>query len=241
VQVDVDIKKLAKKFNAKVHTSLGHESIKSTPLGPSKKDYLPVLVREDNQIIIKSMLWSLTPSWSKEFPCKWSTYNARMERAHQGKKQKIYDVPSFKNSFRKNQFCLVPIRGAIEACYWGEKAGHILAFQKADGENYYVVGIWDEWKRPEESIQSFSLLTDGPYPYFFQMGHDRSIISIDEKNIQQLMDTETDYQKTYSKIKKLRIAHKWNYEPIRAMKTGWEKKAPDAVELQEIQESIWEH
>lgn len=187
------------------------------------------------------MLWSLTPAWAKECPVKWSTYNARMERKNKGKKEFIYEVPTFRDAFKKNQFCLLPIRGALESCYWGETAGKVVSFQKEDRENYYVIGLWEQWldKKTGEIVETCTLLTDGPYQYFFERGHDRSVISINEESFKELIQGKMKYKETFEYIRDKRVSHEWKYEVIRDLKDGWQKKSPDWLEMEEMRETVW--
>ncbi|MBT4791060.1 MAG: hypothetical protein HON90_05775 [Halobacteriovoraceae bacterium] len=130
VEVDINLKQLAREFSARLSPKFASESFNAVSTGYMKTDILPVLMSHEGLLRVEPMNWSLTPSWAKEYPLKWSTYNARLERVKDGTPQKIYEVPTFKEAFRLNKFCLVPIKAAIEACYWGETAGKIISFQQ---------------------------------------------------------------------------------------------------------------
>jgi len=102
VQIDVDLKKLAERYKAKVSPKFENTHFKTSANGFMKTDVLPVLFSHEGQTRIEPMNWSLAPRWADEYPLNWNTYNARMERIHKGKKQYIYDVPSFRDAFSKN-------------------------------------------------------------------------------------------------------------------------------------------
>jgi putative SOS response-associated peptidase YedK len=243
VQIRFDIKELVDRFQISKNLIVGHSSfIEKRILGPSKKDKAPVIYSDGTGLIIEEMFWSLTPPWSKEFPCKWNTYNARLSRVHKGQKQLIFDVPSFKDSFKKNQFCLVPIVGAIEASYWGEAAGHIIEFSIENETSFYGLGLWSEWldKNTGEVLKSFSLLTDDPYAYFHRYGHDRSLVVSDPKTWAKLLhEKDRPIGKSWELIKKHRIDQAWIHRIDRRMKAGWEKRAPSPDEIKRLETMVW--
>jgi len=230
VEIDVNLKKLSRQFNAEIK-GIENEHIKITALGPSKKDHIPVIAHIDGALVIKSMVWSLTPSWAKE-PIKWNTYNARMTRQQKGTTQKIYDVPTFKGAFRKNQFCLIPVSTVIESCYWGETKGNIVGFNRADNEPFYVLGLWD--------TESCTMLTDAPYNYLYEKGHDRSVVLVEAQNGLDLMqNTALGHVDSFNKIMDIRTDQDWSHRLIRPLKDGWQKRAPSESKVLELGESVY--
>jgi putative SOS response-associated peptidase YedK len=244
LEIKVDLDEMGAIFNALNKADFESSKLSYSPLGPSKKDYLPVLLFKEDGLQIKKNIWSLTPSWSKSHPVKWGTYNARLERLNkEGQQQFIYDVPSFKDAFRKNQFCLIPIRSAIESCYWGDTAGKIVGFNQKDNSNFYIVGLWSDWvdKSSGELIETCTLLTDGPYEYYFQHGHDRSVITIDENKFEELLQNKKrGHQDSISFIRNNRVDLDWSYKIIRELKDGWQKRAPNKNEINKIEQTIWQ-
>lgn len=240
VSLNTDIKKLAGIFNALVME--GTNNLHYKALGPSKKDFITVIYSDGSNLNVENMLWSLTPSWSKDFPVKWSTYNARMDRENKGKLQKIFDVPTFKNAFRSNRFCLIPITGAIGSCYWGETAGNIVEFGSESQDSFFVAGLWDEWVNKEtgELIKSCTLLTDSPYDYFFKYGHDRSIMNLKKSAFEELLlNQNRSPVDSYAFLKSNRTSLDWIHRIDRALKPGWEKKVPNKEEVEQIERTVW--
>jgi len=166
-----------------------------------------------------------------------------MEReGKDGETEHVYDVASFKGAFRKGQFCLIPIKFAVEACYWGPTAGKIVRFGRNDGKSLIVIGLWDEWvdRRTREITKTVTLLTDGPYRYFFDKGHDRSIISVDpQAGRELLLSPSSSYTDNFSIIRSSRIDHEWMWEPEREMKNGWQKRCPSKEEMADVEKTVW--
>lgn len=243
VQIKVDLQDLADRYHAQLSRKFKSNQFISTPSGFMKTDTLPVLFSHEGEKRIEPMNWSLSPSWAKEYPPKWSTYNARMERVYKGRKQKIFEVPTFKNAFKKNKFCLVPINAAIEACYWGKASGNIINFHKKDYSSFLVAGLYDSWINPfnGEVKNTCTLITDGPYPFLFEHGHDRSIIVLD-KNIHDefLQNKNRSKEESFELIKKGRVDLDWNYEIVRKIsEAAIKKNTPTKSELNQIKQTIW--
>lgn len=209
--------------------------------GYLKTDEAPVIrANAEGKLEIAMMKFSLCPSWSKEFPTKFTTYNARMERVSQGKHEKIYQVPTWKESFTKGQTCLVPMNAAIESSYFGESAGKIIKFLKRDQATYYVAGLWSSWLNKEtgELIDTFTLITDDPYEFFFRHGHDRSVFVIkDSVHEEWLTNKNMKPEERFNFLRVNRISLDWSVDLDREMKSGWEKRAPSKKEIEEIK--VW--
>jgi putative SOS response-associated peptidase YedK len=215
------------------------------PRGFIKTDLAPVLVFKDNQIQIKEMNFSLCPSWSNEFPCKWSTYNARLERPNPknpSTQEFIYQVPTWRDAFNKGQTCLVPMNAAIESSYFGTHAGQMIKLKVKNDELFFVAGIWSEWldKSSGEIKETFTLLTDDPYEFFFKSGHDRSVIVLNENaSLEWLKNNKFKPVERFDFIRKNRTSLDWDVETDREMNKGWEKKNPTEKEISEIK--VWKN
>ncbi|MGZ3749056.1 MAG: SOS response-associated peptidase family protein [Pseudobdellovibrionaceae bacterium] len=232
---------LAKKFGIKLPEKLARIDFEIRVQGFLKTDEAPV-IRQNNKgdLEITMMKFSLCPSWSKEFPPKFTTYNARMERENKGKFEKIYQVPTWKESFVKGQTCLVPINAAIESSYFGLSAGKMIRFLQKDLSTYYVAGLWSSWVHKEsgEIIESFTLITDDPYEFFFKHGHDRSVFVIHEKAFDEwLKNKSLTPEERFKFLRANRVSLDWAVEEDRPMKSGWEKRAPSEKEIAEIK--VW--
>lgn len=212
-----------------------------------KTEKAPVVIIENNKPTVKWMCFSLCPRWSKEFPAPFTSYNARMERvktsANQEKKiERIYEIPSWRAPFTKGQTCLVPMNAAIESSYFGSHGGQMIQFWKKDESIYYAVGIWESWvdKSTGEIHETFALITDDPYQFFFDSGHDRSVFIIDEKNHEKwLQDKKMTGSQRFDFLRESRITLDWKVEVDREMAKGWEKRAPSKKEISEI--TVWKN
>jgi len=242
VQVDIDLKKLAQQYKAMLSPKLP-EHYQITASGYMKTDVLPVLFSHENQLRIEPMNWSLAPSWAKEYPPKWSSYNARMERTNKGRKEYIYDTPTFRDAFTKNKFCLVPIKSALEACYWGETAGKIISFGKQDHSSYLVAGLYDSWVDPKSGAvkNTCTLITDNPYPYLFEHGHDRSLILLDPQDHQEFLTSKKRRpEDSFQFIRQHRIDQDWSYQVERDIsEASIKKNTPTPAELEQIKHTVW--
>lgn len=223
--------------------------------GYKKTDQAPVMVFENGRRVLKNMYFSLCPRWSKAFPFKGTTYNARMNRPKTDKTgqlirhwktgqpltEYIFEMPAWKASFR-DRHCLVPMSYAIESSYFGTHAGNMVRFMRQDDALFFGVGIWDRWIHGEtgDVIASFALLTDNPYEFFYRTGHDRSFFVIPENRWNTWLKGEfASPEGAYAFLRESRIGFDWKAEIDRPMKKGWDKRAPDDDEIKAIGETVW--
>lgn len=232
---------MSKKFGIKLPEKIFHKEFDIRAQGFIKNHEAPVIRQnEKGQLEISMMKFSLCPSWSKVYPAKFTTYNARMERANKGRKEKIYQIPTWKESFIKSQTCLIPINSAIESSYFGLSAGKMIRFLQQDLTTFYITGLWSQWvdKKTGEIHDTFTLITDDPYEFFFQHGHDRSIFVISDNSFQEWLENKSfSPEERFQFLRKNRISLNWIVEVDRLMKPGWEKRAPSPKEVAEI--TVW--
>lgn len=230
---------IGNKFGIKISEALTFDFLVR---GYLKTEIAPIILFEKGKPVLKNAIFSLVPSWSTEFPCKFTTYNARLERVNpkSGKLEYIYQVPTWKESFNNAQTCLIPMSGAIESSYFGTQAGHMVKFLTQDESVFYCLGLYNNWtnKTTGEIKETFTLLTDNPYKFFFDSGHDRSVLVIDESHQEQwLSDKAMSPEKRFQFIRKSRVNRDWSVVKERTLKAGWEKKAPSSEEIRSI--AIW--
>lgn len=246
IYLKVKANALAKKFGIKIPEELSDFLFEQISHGYIKTETSPVIVCVDGKLQLKEMHFSLCPSWSKEFPCEWSTYNARMEREQEDQKtnakkiQYIYEIPTWREAFSKGKTCLVPVSAAIESSYFGTHAGNMVRFSETHDEIFYALGIWSEWidKKSGEVKDTFALLTDDPYEFFYKTGHDRSLIVIDDKHFDKwLTNGKLSPKERFDFIRESRISPSWKVDVERSMKAGWEKRAPSKREIDQIH--VW--
>jgi putative SOS response-associated peptidase YedK len=97
--------------------------------------------------------FGLIPPWAKDTKISRNTYNARSET--------VAAKPSYRNAWRRGQYCLVPMDAFYEPCYESGKAVR-WRIERPDRKPFAVAGIWERWLDPAgtgEVVHSFSMLT----------------------------------------------------------------------------------
>lgn len=189
----------------------------------------PVIIQENNARLITEMEFSLIPWWSEVRNPKFATYNARLESQDEktGKKTLIFQKRTWRDPFTQRH-CLIPMEKFYESVYEGPHKGNIIGFS-AEGQEYITAaGIWDSWtdKTTGEVIESFSVLTDNPYPFIKEMGHDRSPIFLEDKSFDEWLNPKGKSPEKYLEfLRQRRIDYKWTTAIDRPLKAGWEKRA----------------
>ncbi len=231
---------LSKKFGIKISEPI---SFDIRVRGFIKTDLAPIIIAKDGSLSIKEMMFSLCPSWSKEFPCKWSTYNARMERPNPKDSQLsefIYEVPTWRDSFNSGKTCLVPMNAAVESSYFGTQAGNMIQLKTKGDKIFYVAGLWSEWIDKSTGVvkETFTLITDDPYKFFFECGHDRSVFVLnDNSHLDWLLNKKFKPHERFNFLRNNRISLDWDVSIDRPMVKGWEKKKPTNDEIDQIK--VW--
>jgi putative SOS response-associated peptidase YedK len=240
--INIKLKELLTMFPLEASDDLPLEW-NTTFRGFIKTDLAPVLIAENNKLVLRQMNFSLCPSWSKEFPYPWTTYNARMERPKSSlpsEPEFIYQIPTWRESFTRGQTCLVPMQGAIESSYFGTHAGKIIQFSQKNKELFFAVGIFATWvdKKTGEIKPSFALITDNPNQYFYDCGHDRSIFCLSDSSFETwLFDLSQSPRQRFDFLRKNRINLDWDVSIEREMKNGWQKRAPSQKEIEAVK--VW--
>ena len=93
--------------------------------------------------------WGLIPHWSKDPLSHKNTFNARIES--------VTEKPTFRTAFKHHR-CIIPVSGYFE---WATKGKEKIPYYIKDRTNrpLLLAGIWDEYDREDEIIQSCSILT----------------------------------------------------------------------------------
>jgi putative SOS response-associated peptidase YedK len=125
-----------------------------TPLSEPRFNIAPgqdvlTVMSDDGERALMSARWGLIPSWSK---VPKGFINARSETLEQ--------KPSFSESFDRRR-CLIPADGFYEWKRAG-KTKQPYYFQLWDEAPFYFAGIWDQWRRGDESITSCAIITTRP-------------------------------------------------------------------------------
>lgn len=81
-----------------------------------------------------------------------STNNCRTER--------MATAPTFRNSWKRGQRCLIPAESYDEP-YWGTSKNIWWRFARADGTPWALAGLWSEWtdKTTGEVVPNYTMLT----------------------------------------------------------------------------------
>ncbi len=117
--------------------------------------YLSPILRESREVAGQAesvaAVFGMVPHWA-DMKLSRQTYNARTET--------VATKPSFRNAWKRNQFCIVPAEKIFEPNYESGKPVR-WRIAHADGRPLSVAGIW-EWKAngPDDlPVLSFSMLT----------------------------------------------------------------------------------
>ena len=130
--------------------------------------------------------WGLIPSWASDPSIGNRMINARAET--------IQEKPSFRQAFRHRR-CLVPADGFYE---WKvieknkhEKNKQPYFIHLRDDHTFYFAGLWEHWQRPEQSIDSCTILTTAPNE-LMQTLHNRMPVILDAQTARQWLDPKAD-------------------------------------------------
>lgn len=117
--------------------------------------YLAPILRESRETVGEieciDAMFGMVPHWA-DTKLSRQTYNARTET--------VATKPSFRNAWKRNQFCIVPAENIFEPNYETGKAVR-WRISHADARPLSVAGIW-EWKQDGPDglpLLSFSMLT----------------------------------------------------------------------------------
>ena len=100
--------------------------------------------------------FGLVPHWAKDLKSSRSTYNARTET--------VAEKPSFRDAWRRGQFCIIPAQAIYEPDWRTGKAVS-TRITRVDGKPMGIAGLWAWWKGvvdkagTVEEVLSFTMLT----------------------------------------------------------------------------------
>lgn len=123
--------------------------------GESFPGYLAPILRESHEVPGQAecvpAVFGMVPHWA-DMKLARQTYNARTET--------VASKPSFRNAWKRNQFCIVPAENFFEPNYASGKPER-WRIEHAEQRPLNIAGIW-EWKAngPDDlPVLSFSMLT----------------------------------------------------------------------------------
>lgn len=114
----------------------------------------PVILQRGATRVVELMRWGLIPSWVKDPKALNNCFNARAEDA--------YIKPMFRGPFN-SQRCLVPASAFYEWTHVpGERQKLKYRIRRADGDLCALAGLYDLWRRSDQEIRSYTILTTSP-------------------------------------------------------------------------------
>jgi len=132
---------------------------------------------------IDLLKWGLVPSWADDPSIGSRMINARSET--------VAEKPSFRSAF-KSRRCIVPVDGFYE---WrktgGGKIPHLI--RRESGAPFGFAGLWEQWKGPSETIESFSILTTEANDLMRPI-HDRMPVILQTDDYEPWLDSKTTAQ-----------------------------------------------
>lgn len=99
------------------------------------------------ELEILPAMFGMVPHWADHKLAR-QTYNARTET--------VASKPSFRNAWKRRQFCIIPAANFFEPNYETGKPVR-WRIERADGGPVAIAGIWEY--RPADQLLSFSMLT----------------------------------------------------------------------------------
>ena len=99
------------------------------------------------ELEIAPAMFGMVPHWADHKLAR-QTYNARTET--------VASKPSFRNAWKRKQFCIIPAANFFEPNYETGKPVR-WRIERADGGPVAIAGIWEY--RPADQLLSFSMLT----------------------------------------------------------------------------------
>lgn len=150
--------------------------------------YVPVLVMENGQRVLKPMRYQCRPATKPAFfDTKYpGTYNARRDAL---------------SGFWKGQFGVshgVMVADAFFEVVERDGGKVVLEFRPQGHGDLLVACLWSRWESPESPgeppLLSFAAITDDPPPEIAATGHDRCVIPIKESNLDAWLNPQGDVE-----------------------------------------------
>ncbi|WP_457447118.1 SOS response-associated peptidase family protein [Roseateles sp. P5_E4] len=157
------------------------------------KSYVPVMVMQDGQLVIKPMRYQCRPArapafYDEKFP---GTFNARRDSLREFWRgefghthglvvaQSFYEwVPTYKAEGR----AMLPGE---------EESTTEIVFTPTNGQDMLIACLVSHWEREgEEPLDSFAFITDDPPQEVFDAGHDRCVVPLRPENVMAWLTPE---------------------------------------------------
>ena len=142
----------------------------------------PVILLRDGRRIASMRKWGIVPFWAKDPKAMSTPFNARSEEAHA--------KPMFRGPF-KSKRCLVPATAFFE---WqtvpGQKKKQKIRIARADGDLITLAGLYDYWRRGDDVLETFTILTTAPNATMEPI-HDRMPVILGPDDEDEWLDAAT--------------------------------------------------
>ena len=138
---------------------------------------VPVVRLIDGERVMSNMHWGLIPFWAKDKKIGYKTINARAET--------VAIKPAFRSAYKVRR-CLIPASGFYE---WKRdtepKTPHFIF--KQDDEPIGFAGLWETWKREDETLESCSIVTTEANDMMAEL-HNRMPVILDAQDFDWWME-----------------------------------------------------
>ncbi len=155
VEMKMDIRKLAKRFNANLADPAGF--VPAAEFNGFEYPVLPVILAELPSRVSLEYHWGLIPPWSREIEIRKNTLNARVES--------LNDKPAFRDSV--NNRCLVLATGYYE-WRWNDPKGKSkqkFEIHHAEAEAFAFAGLYSRQTLGDgKSRNTFTIVTTAANP-----------------------------------------------------------------------------
>jgi len=140
--------------------------------GRPTQNFAVCRLRADGPREATPLRWGLVPSWSRDRRMTGQMINARAET--------ITLKPAFRSAFRSRR-CLVPANGWFEWRRLGSGGKRPWFIESADSFPLSFAAIWERWSQGEESVETFSILTEAACPELRHLHHRQPVVVAPER------------------------------------------------------------
>lgn len=154
------------------------------------KTWAPLLVKGKEDYQLRPMRYQLLPHFSPEN--RYTRVNPKT-----GRKVEIKNTFNARLDSLESRNAWEPLfgtrHGAICLESFFEWVDHnenktLIEFRPKDKSKFWVPCLWDHWKKDEEVIESFAMITTDPNPEVLEKGHDRTPIILKEEYLQDWLN-----------------------------------------------------
>jgi putative SOS response-associated peptidase YedK len=168
-------------MDVKAHIAFDRAQIELIPrfnIAPTQM--APVVVVQDNEVVLKPMRWGLIPFWAKDESIGSRLINARAES--------VKDKPAFRAPFKRRR-CLVVADSLYEWKPLPEsRLKQPMRILLKSDDPFAFAGLWDTWTCPDGSeLESFTIIT-GDANELVRSIHNRMAVILPPESFQKWLD-----------------------------------------------------